>query len=475
MRSSQDQLKRVLRRPDVLALAFGAMIGWGWVVLAGVWIQSAGSVGAVLGFLLGGSAMILIGLVYAELAAAMPLVGGEHVYSFRAFGVLASFVCTWAVTLGYVSVVAFEAVALPTVVEFLWPQYKQLHLWTVAGGDVYLTWLMVGVVGSLVMVMLNYFGIRIVSGFQKIVTLLILVVGGVFVLGAVVGGSGSNLQPLLVDWPGGLFSVLIMVPFLFVGFDVIPQAAEEIDLPFKSLGRVLVVSVFMAVAWYILIVIGVSLSLSSQQMQVSQLVTADAMTAAFRGEWAGKLLVVAGVAGIISSWNAFYVGGSRALYAMAKARMLPAFLGRLHPKYKTPTNAVLLIGSFSCLAPFFGRQSLVWLVNAGGLGIVVAYAFVCLSFLKLRKSEPTMPRPFRLPVGRAIGWVALVMSLGLLLLYLPMSPSALVWPYEWVILVGWSMLGLVLFSVAALRYGSQIMQTRMKEELSQVRRAKGEG
>ncbi|MCB1816204.1 MAG: amino acid permease, partial [Candidatus Competibacteraceae bacterium] len=76
---SQGHFERVLNNKEVLALAFGAMIGWGWVVLAGGWVQSAGSWGAMLAFTIGGVAVILIGLTYAELAAAMPLTGGEHV------------------------------------------------------------------------------------------------------------------------------------------------------------------------------------------------------------------------------------------------------------------------------------------------------------------------------------------------------------------------------------------------------------
>jgi amino acid transporter len=90
------------------------MIGCGWVVLTGGWIQTAGSAGAMLAFLIGGIAVVLIGLTYAELASAMPLTGGEHVYSHRALGMGGSFFCTWAIILGYISVVAFEAVALRT-------------------------------------------------------------------------------------------------------------------------------------------------------------------------------------------------------------------------------------------------------------------------------------------------------------------------------------------------------------------------
>ena len=121
---SDGHFVRVLKNQDVLALAFGAMVGWGWVVLAGSWVETAGSWGSMMAFAIGGVVVILIGLTYAELASAMPLTGGEHVYSYRALGMGASFICTWAIILGYVSVVAFEAVALPTVVEELFPNYK---------------------------------------------------------------------------------------------------------------------------------------------------------------------------------------------------------------------------------------------------------------------------------------------------------------------------------------------------------------
>ncbi|MCB1373743.1 MAG: amino acid permease [Rhodobacteraceae bacterium] len=166
------------------------------------------------------------------------------------------------------------------------------------------------------------------------------------------------------------------------------------------------------------------------------------MTTVFGGSWAGKLLVLAGIGGIITSWNAFLVGGSRAIYAMAHARMLPAFLGRMHPRYNTPVNAILMVGALSVIAPLFGRGALVWLVDAGGLGIVVAYAAVAASFLVLRKREPEMNRPFYVRNGMAVGYGALILAVGIIFLYMPGSPAALVWPYEWAIAGGWAVIGL---------------------------------
>ena len=91
------------------------------------------------------------------------------------------------------------------------------------------------------------------------------------------------------------------------------------------------------------------------------------------------------------------IGGSRAIFAMAKAGQLPAVFARLHPRYQTPTAALALLGGLSACAPFFGRPALVWLVDAGGLGITVAYAWVAAAFLALRQREPKLPAPSAFP------------------------------------------------------------------------------
>ena len=86
------------------------MIGWSWVVLSGDWISSAGTLGAIVAFLIGGSAILLIGLTYANLPRPCLSPAASTSYSERALGAGASFVCTWGIILGYVSVVTFEAV-----------------------------------------------------------------------------------------------------------------------------------------------------------------------------------------------------------------------------------------------------------------------------------------------------------------------------------------------------------------------------
>ena len=113
MEKKKSEFDKVFSAWDILVIAFGAMIGWGWVVSTGDWIGRGGVLGAVIGFAIGGIMVFFVGLTYAELTAAMPQCGGEHVFSYKAMGPVGSFICTWAIILGYVSVVCFEACALP--------------------------------------------------------------------------------------------------------------------------------------------------------------------------------------------------------------------------------------------------------------------------------------------------------------------------------------------------------------------------
>ncbi|TKD70847.1 APC family permease [Pseudalkalibacillus hwajinpoensis] len=445
MAVEEKKLKKVLSKFDLLFLALGAMLGWGWVVLSGTWITSAGSFGAVLAFAIGGFLVICVGLNYAELASAMPRVGGEHEYVHRALGENASFVASWAITLGYVSVATFEAVALPTVIDFLLPDYQAGYLWTIAGWDVHLNWVLIGSVGAVIITFINYLGLKQAAVLQTVFTLVIVAAGLLLIFGAGVNGEPANLTPHFIGGMGGVMAVLVMVPFLFVGFDVIPQVAEEANLPQAQIGKFLVISVIGAILFYIAIAIGVSLGMNQEQLGTTELATADAMGNLFGSAMFAKLLILGGVAGIITSWNSFVIGGSRVLYAMAKSGMLPSWFGRLHPKHHTPSNAVLFIGVLSMLAPLLGRSALVWIVDAGGLGIVVAYFLVAWSFIKLRKNEPDMERPFRAGKSPIFGYLALVLSFGFIALYFPGMPAALIWPYEWVMVGGWFLIGLYFF------------------------------
>ena len=161
MEKKNRELNKVLNAGDVLVTAFGAMIGWGWVVSSGSWIQRAGVVGTIIAFLIGGIMIYFVGMAYAELTTAMPESGGEKVFTKKAFGTAGSFVCTWALILSYIGVVCFEACSLPTIIQYIFPGFLKGYLYTIAGFDIYITWLIVAILFALLITYINIKGITI--------------------------------------------------------------------------------------------------------------------------------------------------------------------------------------------------------------------------------------------------------------------------------------------------------------------------
>jgi basic amino acid/polyamine antiporter, APA family len=234
------------------------------------------------------------------------------------------------------------------------------------------------------------------------------------------------------------------------------QRSEEINVPLKKIGKMMLLSIVMAVTFYALIILAVGYVLNHTEIEAamggSGLVTADAMAKAFNSSIMSKVLIVGGMCGIMTSWNSFMIGGSRAMYSMAESYMIPKMFAKLHPKYKTPINSLYLIGLLSCLAPLAGRKMLVWVCDAGNFGCCLAYCMVSLSFLILRKKEPDMPRPYKVGPYKFIGTMAVLMSAFMILMYMiPGSGATLVWQ-EWAMAGGWCVLGGVFFVVCKLKY-----------------------
>lgn len=462
MEKKQSEFNKVFSAWDILVIAFGAMIGWGWVVSSGGWIQKGGVLGAALGFVVGGVMIFFVGLTYAELTAAMPQCGGEHVWSHRAMGPTGSFVCTWAIVLGYVGVACFEACAFPTIISYLWPGFLKGYLYTVAGFDIYASWLIVAIIVAFCIMLINIVGAKTAAKLQTILTIIIGGAGILLIVASVINGTVDNLDGQMFAEVGGggivksILSVAVISPFYLIGFDVIPQAAEEINVPPKKIGGMLILSVVLAVLFYAFVIIAVGLVMNSGAITASQagtgLVTADAMALAFKTSVMAKVIIVGGMCGIITSWNSFMIGGSRAIYSMAESYMIPRVFAKLHPRHKTPINALILIGILTMLAPFAGRVMMVWICDAGNFGCCLAYCMVAISFLILRKKQPDMPRPYKVPAGRLMGGIAVLMSGFMVVMYcIPGSGGTLILP-EWGMVAAWSALGVVLFAICKSKY-----------------------
>ena len=462
--SENNRFKRVMSATDILVVAFGAMIGWGWVVSSGRWIQNAGVIGTVVAFIIGGVMIYFVGMTYAELTPAMPKVGGEHVFSYKAFGPTGSFICTWALILSYIGVVCFEAVSLPTIASYIFPSFNQGYLYTVAGSDVYLTGIILASLCTIGIIVINILGIKAASIFQTALTITIAAVGVILVIASAINGDATNLDGQIIIGEGlgsvqNVLSVAVVAPFFLFGFDVIPQVAEEINIPLKKIARVLLLSIICAVTFYGLVVFAVGYALNPEgiasAMQGPGLVTATAMEKVFNSKVMAKVLIIGGLCGVVTSWNSFLIGGSRAIFSMAESRMIPGRFSRLHKKHKTPINALLLIGVLSLVAPFFGRTMLIWISDAASFACCLAYCMVAMSFVILRKKEPNLHRPYKVKHYKFVGITASVLSGLMVILYLVPGSGSSLTIEEWIIVGGWALLGLVFYIICKRHYGKK--------------------
>ena len=240
---------------------------------------------------------------------------------------------------------------------------------------------------------------------------------------------------------------------------MIPQVAEEINVPLKKVGKLMLLSIILAVGFYGLVVFAVGYIMSPKDiaysLEKSGLVTADAMAKAFSSETMAKVLIIGGVCGIVTSWNSFLMGGSRALFSMAEANMIPPVFGKLHREYKTPTNAILLVGMLSVISVFFGRSMLVWISDVASFACCIAYCMVAVAFLIIRKKNPELPRPYKVKNYMIVGLVATILSGIMSLLYL-IPGSGCTFTYEELIIAAvWVAMGIVFAVVSKRKNGSK--------------------
>lgn len=449
--TARPELKKDISGFGFFALAFGSMIGVGWITALGGWFEQAGPVGAIVAFAAGGTLMLIIGLCYAEVTPMLPVTGGEVAYAYKAYGTSKAFIIGWFLAFGYLSVSAFEAISVGLVLSFLLPQIDIFPLYEIAGSTVYATHLLLAFVFTGLITGINYFGVGIASRVQIVLTVLFLLCAVLFVVSGIASGEVGNLAPYFGDSAlgsgglAGMLAVFVTVPFWYVGFDTIPQAAEERreNSPLHRLGLYVVLAIICSTLFYIAIILGAGMAGPWRDIVGEELPTAAAFSAAFESQWLVRLVLIAGLIGLLTSWNGFFLAGSRVLFSLGRGRIIHESFGQAHAKYGTPTTAVLFSGLVTFLSALLGRGAIIAFVDVGSFCIALAFLGVALSLIQLRKKFPDLERPYRMPGGNALAYVAAAGSLFILFVMLvPGSPSRLVWPLEWLILGTLSITGI---------------------------------
>lgn len=452
MTDKSTKLHKVMRPIDVWGLALGAIIGWGCFVLPGTaFLPKAGPGGTAAGMLIGALLIIVIAVSYGYLIRKFPISGGEFIYAKEAFGKRNAFVCGWAMILAYWSLIPLNATALAMISRYLFPGIiQQGLLYEIAGWEVYAGEVVLASVAIIFMALINIRGIKQAAWMQTAIALTL--VGCICVITFLVfcKSDWANLAPAFPDgrrWWKGVFSIVAMAPWAFIGFDCIPQSAEEYNFSHKKSTFIMISAILVAAILYIAVCAVTAVGVEPWQ-QLLQARTAWPTGYVVRNTIGLVGIIALGIAmfcAVVSGMNAFYISTSRLMYAMANEGSLPKWFGYLSPKFGTPSNAIWFIMAMSLFAPWFGREILIWIVDMTSVGAAIVFAYTTGSAAVIGHRNGSR----KYAVFGIIGCLFSLFFLSLLII--PGMPGYLSFQSRVVLLV-WILIGLLFYLIIRKSY-----------------------
>jgi APA family basic amino acid/polyamine antiporter len=373
-------LKRSLTLVTIFTLITGAMVGMAWAVLPNVLFGYAGPA-LLLSVVIAATFCMFIGLCYAELCAAMPFAGGEYHYTKVAMGKFFSFITGWFLVIAYSTMMPGEIIVLSKVLAMLFSSSPK--------------WL-IGIILALLFGGINLLGVKISAIIQLVFAVILFLGMAIFIFGGLGNIHWENFRPFFQGHIPGMFMMVPIGMLAFMGFDIVPQAAEEVKSPIRKVVYMIPLSIVFVCFFYVGAFFTAAANMPPAQIAQSKAeVPLIEVSKIFLGNTGATVILIAGIMGLITTLNAFVIGASRLMLGMAREGVLPGFLGRVGKKYGTPYWAIILITFFGILGAIF--QQLFMVFQIASSAILIAYIFVIISFFILRKRKPEMERPYKVP------------------------------------------------------------------------------
>ncbi len=469
---SEKGLKRTLTAGSLIALGIGAIIGAGlFVRTAAAAAQNAGP-SVTIGFIVAAIGCALAGLCYAELSSSIPIAGSAYTYTYATMGELLAWIIGWDLVLEYAVGAATVGIAWSeylnnllvnvfhtSPISYAWCHSPFEHSIPDANGIIHhgiMNLPALGIVALLTLLLIKgtqesafVNGIIVIT--KVAIVILIIVFGWQFI-------NEANHTPYIpaksvytdhqgIDHSyGGIMGILGaagVVFFAFIGFDAVSTAAQETKNPKKAmpigiLGSLAICTVLYILFAHVLTGIAPVDFFRTTGKEASVVVAINQFMPGY--EWLGKLVTVAILAGFSSVILVMLLGQSRVFYSMSKDGLLPRVFSAIHPRFKTPYKAnliiLVLVGAFAAFVPgdIVGDMT--------SIGTLFAFMLVCAAVIILRKTDPQLPRQFKTP------WVPFVPILGILVCGAMIF--GLGWT-NWLRLFGWLAIGFVIYFVYSKR------------------------
>lgn len=413
MTQEKTSLQRQLSPTHVWALAFGCIIGWGAFINPGKkFLPNSGVDGTAIAMILGAIVMIIIAFSYAYMVPKFPKAGGEFTFTKNCFGRVPAYLCGWFLVAAYLTNVPMNSTAIGLIVDGLDGPFDILKWgfhYQVAGFDVWAGEMTLAMGILILFGWLNIIGVK-KAGFVQ-TALACMLVGSVVCL-TIAGLISSktcfaNMEPVWgfdraaalaagvqtsevsqfahVGTQGIMSAILAtfaIAPWAFVGFDTIPQAAEEFKFSHKKVMSIMIVAIIFGAFVYIAnnTVAAAALKVWPEKVIAGDwvlLLAAEEILGTF-----GKVLLgIAVSCAVLSGIMGFYLASSRLMFSMSRDGYLPKMFSKIHPKYGTPSNAMIFCIIISLSGPILGREALGWFVDMSAIGASIGFFFTCASTL----------------------------------------------------------------------------------------------
>ena len=439
------RLARKLRVIDYFSLGWGTMVGVGWLVVMDDWLSRGGTLGAILGFAIGGLLLLPIGYVYGKLVTAMPDASGEVAYTASVFSRPVSFFTGWMMILAYFIVCPWEAVAVGRIAGYIFPPLNSIPFYQVAGKTVYLPHLAIGLLLTGLLTLLNYRGIRLSATFQNWTTFGTIALFVFFVGIGVTRGSTANFPPLFTHPPFiSILLVLQIVPYFMTGYESVTKAAEEANPEFRAQGFfwAICAAIIVGFVFYIVVIAAVGYVAPWRELIGTPFLTAVAFQHAAGSRWIVSIVLASALLSLFKVFNGNFVAASRLLFAMSRRGLLDERLGYVHPVNRTPSAAVTWTGIATGLCMFMGSAILVPISEVGSVASATGWMAACLAYRKLVASKrgavnSTAYDSVIASAGAAVGFAMVAMKL------VPAVPGHFT-GWEWLTLGLWILLGILI-------------------------------
>jgi APA family basic amino acid/polyamine antiporter len=426
----EHKLKRTLGPMSLVSLGIGAIIGAGLFSLTGIAAAENAGPAVVLSFAIAAFGCAFAGMCYSELATMIPVSGSAYTYTYATMGEFIAWIIGWDLVLEYAVASACVAVSwsryvgsfLQTFGIVIPPEYAACPFDTITlanglqgHGIINLPAIFIILAVSIVLMI----GISESSWVNTVIVIIKLAVVLTFIVVGFHYIKPENYVPFIPPNTGtfgefgwsGVMRAAGVIFFAYVGFDTVSTAAQESknpkrDVPIGIIGSLVICTILYLAFSYVLTGM---VNYQAMRGDAAPVATAINLTPY---PWLQLLIKFGIICGFTSVILVLLLGQSRVFYAMSRDGLLPKLFSDIHPKWKTPWRSnILFMGFISLFAGFLPISKLGHMTS---IGTLLAFVIVCVGVIVMRKTQPNLPRPYRVPFVPLFPILGILSCLGMM-------------------------------------------------------------